>query len=275
MRQFRDLRKMSPLWLIVGLLLLKTSITSSLLEEKLILIHLKDDELMDRQKRNAVVLVRCVEEKVGMEGVITHLQCSAGLHRPIVSQLAVEGAGPEADDSQGEFSVRQRENVREKVSECSRVKQLFPVLQDSAYSRAATFLLIFLNPFLCSAPKGSSPFSSFFLFATLLCNFGFSVVNTGCCLLFVLHSTFPYIPLSALVLYLLVFFFFSPCGWIERLFLTPVHSPPPSIHHIPWASVHLAGKRRMCVSVGRCDSHRQLEVCLETAPGVLRVAEVF
>lgn len=117
MQQFRDLRKMSPLWLIVGLLLLKTSITSSLLEEKLILIHLKDDELMERQKGKLLFWFD-VEEKVGMEGVITHLQCSAGLHRPIVSQLSVKGAGPEADDSQGEFSVRQRENVREKVSEC-------------------------------------------------------------------------------------------------------------------------------------------------------------
>lgn len=55
-----------------------------------------------------------VEEKVGRKGVIPHLQCSAGLHHPIISQLSVKGAGPEADDSQGEFSVRQRENVREK-----------------------------------------------------------------------------------------------------------------------------------------------------------------
>lgn len=56
------------------------------------------------------------EDVGGREGVIPHLQCSAGLHHPIILQLSVKGAGPEADDSQGEFSVRQRErvSVREK-----------------------------------------------------------------------------------------------------------------------------------------------------------------
>lgn len=57
-----------------------------------------------------VVLVRWGGGR-GDTDVVPHLQCSAGLHHPIISQLSVKGAGPEADDSQGEFSVRQSERA--------------------------------------------------------------------------------------------------------------------------------------------------------------------
>lgn len=112
--------------------------------------------LMDRQrgKRNGGVLVLYAgeEKEVGVGGgVIPHLQCSAGLHHPIISQLSVKGAGPEADDSQGEFSVRQSECEREKkVSESQREKQLCLVLQDSVYRRGSTFLCLFSFFPLCS-----------------------------------------------------------------------------------------------------------------------------
>lgn len=39
--------------------------------------------------------------------VVPHLQCSARPHQLIMSQLPVKRAGPTADDSQGEFSIRQ------------------------------------------------------------------------------------------------------------------------------------------------------------------------
>lgn len=71
------------------------------------------DRLTERGKMNDVVLVR-QGGGVGAD-VVPHLQCSAGLHHPIIPQLSVKGAGPAAHDSQGEFSVRERE--REKVSE--------------------------------------------------------------------------------------------------------------------------------------------------------------
>lgn len=94
-----------------------------------------DDGQMGRGRRNGVVLVRLWEG--GGADVVSHLQCSAGLHHPISSQLSVKGAGPEADDSQGEFSVRGRERdsecLREKVSERESASvQRCPVLQDSA-----------------------------------------------------------------------------------------------------------------------------------------------
>lgn len=83
-----------------------------------------------------------------MADVVPHLQCSAGLHHPIISQLSVKGAGPEADDSQGEFSVREGERERQLLCErksgresqrvqwCSRTQP-----QRSACNRAATSLL--------------------------------------------------------------------------------------------------------------------------------------
>lgn len=144
-------------------------------------------------------------------GVIPHLQCSAGLHRPIISQLSVKGAGPEADDSQGEFSVRQSECEREKVSESRREKLLCLVLQDSVYRGGSTFLCLFCF-FLLSTLR----FHSSSLCHRFLCNLCFSLVPADCRLLFVLHS---YFSLSTLLLLLRSVFsvlIFSPCGWSER-----------------------------------------------------------
>lgn len=58
-------------------------------------------------------------------GVIPHLQCSALQHQPISAQLRWKEAEPEADSSQGEFSVRHSERINE------RGKQLWLELQDS------------------------------------------------------------------------------------------------------------------------------------------------
>lgn len=90
----------------------------------------------------------------GWGGVNSYLQCSAGLHHPITSQLSVKGAGPEADGSQGEFSVRVRERERE------RVKQLCFVLYVSTYSRASKFLFFL---FVSSPPPSSHVILTFWL----------------------------------------------------------------------------------------------------------------
>lgn len=63
--------------------------------------------MMDRGEERETVLFWLDRGEKGGADVLPHLQCSARLNHPIISQLSVEGAGLEADDSQGEFSVRQ------------------------------------------------------------------------------------------------------------------------------------------------------------------------
>lgn len=47
-------------------------------------------------------------------GVIPHLQCSAVQRQPTSSQLSLKEVEPEADSSQGEFSVRHSERINER-----------------------------------------------------------------------------------------------------------------------------------------------------------------
>lgn len=160
-----------------------------------------------RGKRNGVVLVRWGGGEGGTD-VVPHLHCSAGLFHPIVSQLSVRGAGPEADDSQGEFSVRRgeggRECVRERKSErgsrwvCSGALRSRTQPQCSACSRilrisrlsisSLTLLCLVLLPLLSRL---------FLLFAgPFRYNLGFSVSSTDC---FTLLLS-PFIPLPLLSL---------------------------------------------------------------------------
>lgn len=195
-------------------------------------------------------------------------------------QAVSEGGGPEADDSQGEFSVRRREREREsrrksergsqRVQWCSRTQPTAELLHfSSSFSSSFPALCSLLSSFLCS---------SSLLFATpFLCNLGFSVISIDCSLcclstlLFTIHSS----PFSPLVLNR---FFFSSwrMEW-EISFNTCTLSWPLPLHHVPWASVHLAGKSRMCVwgSVGRRDSYRQLEVVLRQLQVFWSAAEVL
>lgn len=106
----------------------------------------------------------------------------------------------------------------ERISE--RGKQLCLVLQESSYSRASAVLFLFATPFLCD-----------------LC---FLVIKD--CLLFIPHSAFH--PLSFLHFPSVFVFFFSL--WMEwEIFVKHLHSLlSSSLHHVPWASVLLAGKSR-------------------------------
>lgn len=155
-----------------------------------------------------------------MADVVPHLQCSAGLHRPIISQLSVKGAGPEADDSQGEFSVREGERERgsycvrgkvgERVSECSGAPGLSLSAQP-ATELLHLFYLFLLSTLRLSLPSPSEPRSPV-LFATcslyiLFC----SVITTDHA--FLLQSTF-----NCLSLLLLGSDPFFSCEWSERIF---------------------------------------------------------
>lgn len=128
--------------------------------------------------------------------VVPHLQCSAGLHHPIISQLSVKGAGPEADDSQGEFSVRRRERdsecvrekkVSERVSECAVVPGAPGLsLQQRLYiSPCLPLFSVLIFPPLCSYLLPLL----ILLATTFSYNLCFSVIKTDHSLL--RHSTFP------------------------------------------------------------------------------------
>lgn len=124
-----------------------------------------------------------------MVGVIPHLQCSAGLHHPIISQLSVKGAGPEADDSQGEFSVRQSECEREKSERESAREAVVPCAPGlSLQKRLYVSLPLFLPPSFHSAP--SLLFHSSSLCHPFLCSLCFSLLPADRRLCFVLYSYF-------------------------------------------------------------------------------------
>lgn len=215
-------------------------------------------------------------------GVIPHLQCSAGLHHPIISQLSVKGAGPEADDSQGEFSVRQSECEREKVSESQRGKQLCLVLQDLVYRGGSTFLFL---PSFRSAPSLLFHCSS--LCHRFLWNLCFSLVPADCRLLFVLHS---YFSLSILLLFppfsLLFAWFLSLWMEWEACFLNTcsLSCPPPSVtsHGHPCILQVRAGRVSECGQMWQpqtvrgwpWDSSRWF-VCCRSLWGVLLVVNVM
>lgn len=221
----------------------------------------------ERGKRNGVVLVR-QGGGVGAD-VVPHLQCSAGPHHPIISQLSVKGAGPAADDSQGEFSVRRKEretqrvcvrkSERESQRACSRTQP-----QCAACSRASTLLLSSSSPLSALLFTLSLLLSTLFpplliLFATpsIISAFQLSPLIALSCSSTSLFTLYPFPSF-------LVPFLKKSSGWWSDFFVHLHSLLSSSLHHVPWASVHLAGKSRIsvCVSVGRRDNHRQFQVFL-------------
>lgn len=75
--------------------------------------------VVDKQRRRVLFWLDVKEV-----GVVPHLQCSAVQHQPIGAQWRWKEAEPEADGSQGEFSVRHSQRINQ------RGKQLWLALQD-------------------------------------------------------------------------------------------------------------------------------------------------
>lgn len=178
--------------------------------------------MMDRRGgERGTVVFWSDDDKGGRADVVPHLQCSAGLHHPIISQLSVKGAGPEADDSQGEFSVSQRERdsecvrdkVSEGVSECAVVPCAPGLSLQQRLHISPCLLLLTLLVFPHSAPI------SFFFF----CLFSFcsppppSVISA-----FQLSEQISLCFATILSLFFSCFcsstHIFSPGGWSERIF---------------------------------------------------------
>lgn len=161
--------------------------------------------------------------------VVPHLQCSAGLHHPIIFKLSVKGAGQRlttAKESSRSDGEKERERaggkVSEAVSECSGAPGLS--LQQSFYISPLLSLLPSLHsapccplafpPLLFCLPPPSSAISAFQSSARIA-----------------LSAALPlYFSLSILLPFLLWFsitFFFPLGGWSESFFffLTPALSP--------------------------------------------------
>lgn len=177
-----------------------------------------DDEdfgvLIKRGKQGRVLFWIDVKE-VG--GVIPHLQCSAVQHQPISSELRGRGRGQSLSTAkESSRSDTATENKWEREAVVVRASGLVP------------------NSSLCISPLSLFPQTG------RLCNLWFSLLDPRC--LYALpsfYSWFPFVCFSFL------------CGWSERLFFPNTYTPfcPPPLHHIPWASVHLAGKSSRSVSV--------------------------
>lgn len=148
----------------------------------------------------------------GGGGVIPHLQCSAVRHQPISSQLRGRGRGQRLTTAkESSRSDTATENKWEREAVVVRASGLVP--------NSSSASLLVHRPLFCVTFDFSSgdvlPLcSSFFLFLISLC-------------------------------------FLFLCGWSERLFFPNTYTLlcPPPLHHIPWASVHLAGKSSRSVSV--------------------------
>ena len=152
--------------------------------------------------------------------VVPHLQCSAGLHHPIIFKLSVKGAGQRlttAKESSRSDGEKERERaggkVSEAVSECSGAPGLS--LQQSFYISPLLSLLPSLHsapccplafpPLLFCLPPPSSAISAFQSSARIA-----------------LSAALPlYFSLSILLPFLLWFsitFFFPLGGWSESFF---------------------------------------------------------
>lgn len=165
------------------------------------------------QTRNSVILDWCK----GGGGVIPHLQCSAVQHQPISSQLRGRGRGQRLTTAkESSRSDTATENKWEREAVVVRASGLMP------------------NSSLCISPLSRFPQTG------LLCNLWVSLLDPRC--LYALPSFYSWFPF---VCFLLL------CGWSERLFFPNTYTPfcPPPLHHISWASVHLAGKSSRSVSV--------------------------
>lgn len=159
--------------------------------------------------------------------VVPHLQCSAGLHHPIIFKLSVKGAGQrlttakESSRSDGEKeSERAGGKVSEGVSECSGAPGLS--LQQSFYISPLLSLLPSLHSAPC-CPLSSAPR----LFCLPPPSSAISAFQSSA--LIALSAAYPhYFSLSILLPFLLWFsiaFFFPLGGWSERFLLTPALSP--------------------------------------------------
>lgn len=229
--------------------------------------------MMDRHGGKSKTCCLSDKEEGGrlLADVVPHLQCSAGLHHPIIFELSVKGAGKrlttakESSRSDGE-KERERaggksERGSQRVQWCSRTQPTAELLHfSSSFSSSFPALCSLLSSFLSSASL---------LFATpFLCNLGFSVISIDCSLLLI-PSTFHY-PFFSLFSLGSQSLFFPLGGWSERFLLTPALSPLlfPCItsHGHPCILQVRAG----CVCEGVwAGVTATVRGCLETAPGVL------